>query len=146
MKILAPALVALALASAPLFAQEPKPVPKDSVRLSIPGCAHGYVFTTGPRTADRPGTADLPDGMHLRMNGPKKLMTAIRLHQASMIEITGIIKKSDLRPGGVGIGGVLIMPGRDEPGGSLSNTMVGGGRTSIDVEGWRQIVGNCPAR
>ena len=56
--------VAVAMLSGPLVAQEEKRVPKDSVRVSIPGCTRGYIFTAGRRTADQPGSVDLPEGMH----------------------------------------------------------------------------------
>lgn len=141
MKTLAILTLAGVLA-APLGTQEKKPVPKDSVRVSIPGCTKGYVFTVGRRTADQPGTADLPEGTHLRMNGQKKLITEIRAHQGSMIEITGIMKKGDY-PEGVSLGGgVRIAPG---PGlGSSLTTSPLGSQIPIDVESWRQIVGDCP--
>jgi hypothetical protein len=67
-----------------LAAQEKKPVPKDSVRVSIPGCTKGYIFTAGRRTADEPGTVSVPEGMHFRMNAPKKLIAEIKA-QGSMI-------------------------------------------------------------
>ena len=76
------ALLAVAIVCArPLAAQENKPVPKDSVRVSIAGCAKGYVFTTGPRTVDQVGSLDIPEGLHLRMNGPKKVMSEIRARE-----------------------------------------------------------------
>src|SRR4051812_43995575 len=84
-------LVALGglLVVAPLAAQERKPVPKDSVRVSIAGCAKGYAFTTSHRTDESSDGAGFPEGMHLRMNGPKKTMGDIKAHRGSMIEITG---------------------------------------------------------
>src|SRR2546426_12816187 len=94
---------AVALLSGPLGAQEEKPVPKDSVRVSIPGCTKGYVFTAGRRTPDQPGSVDIPEGMHLRMNGPKKMMAEIKAHEGSMIEITGLMKKGQYNPDGIGI-------------------------------------------
>ena len=42
--------VAVAVLSGPLVAQENKPVPKDSVRVFIPGCIKGFIFTAGRRT------------------------------------------------------------------------------------------------
>jgi hypothetical protein len=137
--------VAVALLSAPLVAQEKKPVPKDSVRVFIPGCTKGYVFTAGPRTADEPGSIDIPDGTHLRMNGPKKIMAGIKAHEGSMIEITGVMKKGQYAPAGIGIGGgVRIAPGPPPASGSLPPTS--SGQIFIDVEGWRQVPGNCPSR
>lgn len=145
MRITSVAAFAITVSFGSLLAQEPKPVPKDSVRLSLPGCTKGYVFTAGPRTPDQPGSAYIPEGTHLRMNGPKKLVSQIKEREGSMIEITGIMKKTDLTPDGVGIGGVRIRPGRGPGGGSLSGTPIGG-QISIDVESFRPAVGACRAR
>jgi hypothetical protein len=135
--------VAIAALGGAAFAQEPKPVPKDSARVSVPGCSKGYIFTVGSRSANEAGSnADIPEGMHLRMNGPKKMIAEIKAHEGSMIQLTGIMKKEQLRTDGVGIGGgVRVGPG--PTGGSFSP---GGGQNFIDVEGWRQIPGNCPSR
>ncbi len=59
----------------------------------------------------KPGVS-VPDGTHFRMNGPKKLIAEIKAHEGSMIQITGVTKKSQYRPAGVSIGGVRIGPGR----------------------------------
>jgi hypothetical protein len=135
--------VAVALLSGPLMAQEIKPVPKDSVRVFIPGCGKGFIFTAGRRTEDQPGSAEIPEGMHLRMNGPKKLMAEIKAHEGSMIEITGLMKKGQYAQGGVGIGGgVRVGPGPSSSG-SLGPDP-GGSQNMIDVEGWRHIPGDCP--
>jgi len=143
MKSIVVITVAVAALSGPLAAQEKKPVPKDSVRVAVPGCTKGYVFTAARRTEDQPGSADIPEGMHLRMNGPKKLMQEIKAHEGSMIEITGLMKKGQYAPGiGIG-GGVRVSPG--PTGGSLSNTP-NASQSFIDVEGWRQAVGSCPSK
>ena len=146
MKNAAVLTVAVAVLSGPLIAQEEKPVPKDSVRVSIPGCSKGYVFTAGRRTPDQPGSVDIREGMHLRMNGPKKLIAAIRAHEGSMVEITGLVKRGQHDPGGVGIGGgVRITPGPAPTGGRLSAAPIAS-QILIDVEGWRTAVGDCPSR
>src|SRR5512146_1680378 len=103
-KTVATLALAVAAFGGVLVAQEKKPLPKDSVRVSIPGCTKGYVFTVGRRTGDQPGTIDFPEGTHLRMNGPKKLINEIKERQGSMIEITGVMKKGDY-PQGVNLGG-----------------------------------------
>jgi hypothetical protein len=127
-------------------AQEKKPVPKDSVRVSIPGCTKGMIFTAAPRTQDEPGSVDIPPGMHLRMNGPKQLMTEIKGHEGEVIEIIGLMKKGQSKPDGVGIGGgVRVGPGSAPGAGSLS-VGTGVSQVMIDVEGWRPIVGSCPSR
>jgi hypothetical protein len=135
--------VAVTLLGGTLVAQETKPVPKDSMRVLVPGCTRGYVFTAARRTQDQPGSADIPEGMHLRMNGPRKIMAEIKAHEGSMIEITGLMKKGQYKPDGVAIGGgVRVGPGPAS--GSLGDP--GGGQIQIDVEGWRPAVGSCPSR
>jgi hypothetical protein len=131
--------VAIAALTVPLVAQERKPVPKDSVRVAIPGCTKGYVFTAGRRTLDEPGSVNIPDGMHLRMNGSKNLMAEIKAHEGSMIEITGLMKKGQYRPGGVGLGGGVRVEAPN--GGGLSSPTAG--QMMIDIEGWRPVVGDC---
>ena len=116
-----------------LGAQERKAPPKGTVRVSIPGCSHNYLFITGPKTADEAGSSDVPDGMRLRMNGPKALMKEIKAHEGSMIVITGTMKQGQFKPGGVDLGGGVRVGG----GNPLYDQIM------IDVEGWRQIAGNC---
>ncbi|MEO7191808.1 MAG: hypothetical protein ABI051_12205 [Vicinamibacterales bacterium] len=126
-------------------AQEAKPVPRDSVRLFVPGCAKGYMFTVAPRTVDQPGSSSVPEGTHLRMNGPKKMMAEIKTHESSMIEVTGLVKKDQIGQGGVKVGPVRITPGLSSPG-SGSIPSPGSGQVSMDVEGWRSVAGTCPSR
>jgi hypothetical protein len=129
-----------------LGAQERKPVPKDSARVSIPGCTKGYIFTAGRRTQDEPGSVSVPEGMHFRMNGPKKMIAEIKTQEGSMIEITGITKRGQFKPDGVGVGGgVRIGPGPGMTPGSMAGSPVAN-QLSIDVEGWRPVAGSCPSR
>ena len=137
--------VVAAMLSGPSGAQEAKPVPKDSVRVFIPGCAKGRVFTAGPRTEDQTGGAPIPEGMHLRMSGPKAMMAEIKGHEGSRIEITGLMRKGQATPNGVGIGGgVRIGPG--SPSGGGLRPAPGASPIMIDVEGWRRVAGDCPSR
>jgi len=137
--------IAIGLLSAPLAAQETKPVPKDSARVSIIGCTKGYIFTAGPRSVEHPGSVDVPEGMHIRMNGPKAMMADIKAHEGSPIEITGIMKKGQYGPDGVAIGGgVRVGPGPAPNGGlGVSATTR---QSFVDVEGWRSVAGECRAR
>jgi hypothetical protein len=136
-------VVAIAVLRAPLAAQEQKPVPKDSIRVLVSGCTKGYMFTAGPRDSHEPGSFDIPEGMHLRMSGPKKMMAEIKAHEGSMIEITGLMKKGQFKEG-VRIGGVRITPGSAPAGGMQPSPMAS--PTQIDVEGWRSVAGTCPSR
>ncbi len=123
-------------------AQEQKLLSKGTVRVSIPGCSRNYLFVTGPRSADEAGSANVPDGLRLRMNGSKKLMEEIKAHQGSMIVITGTMKEGQFKPGGVDLGGGVHVaaPAGGPFGSPVANQIM------IDVEGWRPSVGNCPAR
>jgi hypothetical protein len=134
--------VVAALSGLPLGAQEKKPVPKDSVRVFVPGCSKGMVFTAGQRTEDT-GGAPVPEGTHLRMSGPKKLIAEIKGQEGSKIEITGLMKKG--QEPGISLGrGVRITGGSPTSGSGVPSP--GGGQIMIDVEGWRRIPGDCPAR
>jgi hypothetical protein len=134
---------AIAMAGAALLAQETKPVPKGSVRVSIPGCTHNYIFTAVRRTQDEPGSVDVPEGMHIRMNGSKDLIKEIRAHEGSRIVITGLMKKGQFGPDGIGLGGgVRVGPG---PTNGMGGAPVGN-QAMIDVEGWRPANGDCPTK
>jgi hypothetical protein len=137
-------VVATTLAlSAPLSAQEKK-VPKDSFRVTVPGCTKGMVFTAGPRTEDQPGRLDVPEGIHLRMNGPKKLIAEIRAHEGQMIQVTGLMKKGQYNQQGIPVGGgVRVIPGT---GGPVGNRPTVGTEAVnyIDVESWQPAPGSCP--
>lgn len=137
--------IASALAAAIGRAQEPKPVPKDSARVSVPGCSKGYVFTVASRSVNEAGTnADIPEGTHLRMNGPKKLINEIKAHEGQMIQLTGLMKVDQLPTGGVNLGGGVRV-GAGAPVGGMPTP--GGGQNFIDVEGYRPVPDrNCPSR
>ena len=145
-------LIAAFAALIPLAAaqQEPKPVPKDSVRVTVAGCVKGYIFTavSSPNAKEQPTGRTIPDGMHLRMNGPKKVIKAIDEHNASMVEITGLMRKDQFDPEGVRLGGgVRVSPGQSPTagGGGLGVSM-GSTMPQIDVEGWNPSIGDCPPK
>jgi hypothetical protein len=140
--------VAVAITSiAVLAAQETRPVPKDSVRVYLTGCTKGRVFTAGPRMEDPPSNAEVREGTHFRMNGPKKVMEEIKAHEGSMmVGITGLMKKGQYGPGGVSIGGVRIAPAPSPSGPSASIGGAGIDQTSIDVENVRPVAGRCPSK
>ena len=129
-----------------LSAQDTKPVPKDSVRVAVPGCSKDYIFTAGRASEDQPGGTTIPKGMHLRMNAPKKTMTEIKGQEGSRIEITGLIKKGQVGRDGVAIGsGVRIQPGNSGPAAGSGGVTTSPAVTQlmIDVEGWRHLPGDC---
>jgi hypothetical protein len=136
---------AAAILSASITAQETKPVPNDSVRVFVPGCSKGRMFTAGPRTEDHAGSP-IPEGMHLRMSGPKAIMTEIKEHEGFMIEITGLMKKGQVGPGGISVGRGVRVTGGSAPTAGSGIPSPGAGQSMIDVEGWRRIPGQCQLR
>lgn len=145
MRLLAALIIAISTASLAL-AQEPKPVPDDSIRVAIPGCSKNQVFRAGTAAVDRPAGSLVPEGTRLRMNGPKKLMAEIKAQEGSKIEITGLVKRGQIAQDGIGIGigGGVRVGGGYPVSGSGGMPSPGGGQLMIDVEGWRAIEGNCP--
>ena len=147
MRIAFAVLAAVSLAVVFPAAQETKPVPKDSARVSLPGCTKGYIFTAGPKTVDEPGSFEIPEGMHLRMNGPKTLIKEIKAHEGSLIEITGLVKKGQYKEGVPIGGGVRISPGPAPGGGGIGMSVnTTPSQIQIDVEGWRPLAGACRTR
>ena len=143
MRSLAALVIATTTATLSLAAQEPKPVPKDSVRVAIPGCSKNQVFTAGTAAVDRPAGTLVPEGTRLRMNGPKKMMAEIKAQEGTQIEITGLVKRGQIAQDGVGIGGGVRVGGGYPVAGSGGMSSPGSGQLMVDVEGWRVIQGSC---
>ena len=146
MRITTAVIVALVVSGSVLSAQEPKPVPKDSMRVTVPGCTKGSVFTAAAKTEDQLGRADIPEGARLRMNGPKKLMADIKAHEGQMIQITGLMKKGQYNETGIPVGGgVRITPGTGGVSVGRPSPTVGS-VNYIDIESWQTAAGDCPSR
>jgi hypothetical protein len=145
------ALLATALictAAAVLGAQE-RPVPRDSSRISIPGCARDRRFIVAERPGHEPVRSDIRAGRRFRLNGPKALLAEIKKQDGTMIEVTGLVKQSDLTERGVRAGGVRIGGGapRAPMGGTADvGRDPGYNEVIIDVESWRPLPDACPSR
>jgi hypothetical protein len=130
-----------------LAAQEERPVPKDSVRVSIPGCSKGSAFVVTESPEGERTSVEIKTGRRFRLTGKKDLMNEIKAREGYMIEVTGIIRKNDLQgPGGITLGGGRLRIGGGAP---VSN---GGSPTQappsanaiLDVEGFRPLGEPCP--
>jgi len=145
-------LVALALVTLtiPLSAQEKK-VPKDSVRLSVPGCVDGRTFIVMRRERAEPVQSEVEPGRRFHLNGDKGMLKEMQTQKATMVEITGLVRKSQVKETGIGVAG-----GRIRIGGGQPQAPVGGGAgvgrspyyddAILDVESWRSLPDACPAR
>jgi hypothetical protein len=141
---------ALAVSGTLLAAQEgQKPVPKDSARVTLTGCATGRTFIVGPRTEHGATNVDIAPGRRFRLNGKKEVLERIKSNEDRMVEVTGLIRRDDLKPRGVSLAG-----GRVKIGGADPRAPVGGGsvvnspnydQVTMDVESSRSLVEKCPA-
>jgi hypothetical protein len=145
MKPIVLTLALFAALSSLLSAQE-RPVPKDSTRLSISGCARGRVFTVG-RDPEHEGRGfELAEGMKLRLEGNKKVLGDIKAREQSMVEITGLMKQSDVVQPGIGLAGgrVRITPVMPSSRGPARDP--GPPTPVFDVESYRLLNTSCPSR
>jgi hypothetical protein len=142
-----PIPVLVIIFSVALAAQERK-VPKDSTRVSIPGCSKGsaFVVTASPE-AERSST-EIVSGRRFRLSGPKDVLNEIKKREGTIIEVTGIVKKSDITESGWRVGGGRVRVG----GGSPQDPISSGpghapmaGVAILDVEGWRPLGESCPS-
>ncbi len=142
-KIVVTVLFAAVAASSSL-AQERK-VPSDSARITIPGCAQDRRFIVGRTPAHETARSVVEPGRRFRLNGKKPLLEEIKKQQASMIEVTGLVRQADLSgPGGVSVGGVRIGGGPPQAGVADPRRNMGSMDPVIDVESWRPLAEPCP--
>jgi hypothetical protein len=77
-------------------AQEEKPVPKDSVRVSIPGCSKGSAFVVTESPEGERTSIEIKTGRRFRLTGKKELLNEIKAREGYMIAVTGIVRRNDL--------------------------------------------------
>jgi hypothetical protein len=137
---------AVIAAATGVLAQE-KPVPKDSARVQIAGCAKKSTFTVRRPPEGEPTQTDIAPGRHFTLHAKKDLLADIHAHERSMIEVTGLVRRSDLGPQpGVSLGGgrIRITPGEPEaPLGGNPASSPQYTRPVIDVEAWRILPADC---
>ena len=145
------AAVLLAVASSSLLADaQERDVPKDSERLALRGCARGRTFIVAPRSEHEPIRSDVEPGRRFRLSGPKKILDDIKAREVSMLEVTGLVRKSQVG----GPGGVAIAGGRIRIGGGMPRDPIYSdprrdpmyNEVVMDVESFRTLAEECPAR
>jgi hypothetical protein len=143
-------LAAVVIASGSLvLAQEEKKVPKDSARVTLQGCAKGRTFTVGPRSEHESANIDIAPGRRFQLNGPKKVLAAIKEGEAHTVEITGLIRKADIQPeGGLTVAGGRVRIGGADPREPVGATAGSSGynQAIMDVESSRPLGGTCPQK
>jgi hypothetical protein len=143
------AAILAAVSGSPASAQE-REVPKDSERLSLRGCARGRTFVVSPRSEHEPIRSDVEPGRRFRLSGPKKILDDIKAREVSMIEVTGLVRKSQV----AGPGGVAVAGGRIRIGGGMPRDPIYSeprrdpmyNEVVMDVESFRTLPDECPVR
>ena len=142
------ALLFIVLIGIMTSAQEEKPVPKDSVRVSIPGCSKGSAFVVTESPERERTSIEVKAGRRFRLTGKKDVLNEIKAREGYIIEVTGIIRRNDLQgPGGIALGGNRVRIGGGPPvagAGQDANRAPQSANAIIDVEGFRPLGETCP--
>jgi hypothetical protein len=141
-------LLTILVLAAPAFAgaQEREP-PKDSERLTITGCVNNRTLIAASTAEHETIKSGVSEGRRFRLAGPGKMLDEIKARKGRMVEITGLVKKSDV----AGPGGIKIAGGRIRSGGQRPQTSIASDPTRdpaynqvvLDVEGWRALAESC---
>lgn len=137
--------VMLLLAVADLAAAQERPIPSDSTRISIPGCARDRAFIVDEPEGHEITVTGIQPGRRFRLSGPRHLLDDIKKREGTMVEITGLVRKSDM----AGPGGVRMLGGRVRIGGATPRDPVRDpmyNQVVIDVESFRLLPDRCPTR
>lgn len=139
-------IAALVGVSSGVRAQE-KPLPKNEVRVQIPGCAYNRTFISGEAPAGEP-VGGIKEGRRFKMAGSKEVLASIKNQGLSMVEITGRIRRADLEDlRGVPLGGGVRIGGGapQAPTGAVGQSPGPGYyQVTIDVESFRLLPASCP--
>ena len=130
-------------------AQEQAKVPKDSARIAIPGCARDRVFIVADAPNHEPVGTRLEPGRRFRLSGKREILDAIKVREGTMVEVTGLVRKSDLEgSGGVRLFGGRVRIGGAQPQAPLSDVQRNSSYAEVvlDVESYRMLTDSCPSR
>jgi len=140
--------VGAAIASGTVAAQERKP-PADSEELSLPGCAKGRTFIVSEGPEHEPRQVVVAPGRRFRLEGPKDVLDDIKRREGQLIEVTGLVRKSQV----AGPGGIPIAGGRVRIGGPMPRSPMADpardpayNQAIMDVSSWRLLNGSCTRR
>ena len=117
------------------------------MRLSISGCARGRVFTVDRNPEHEiGGLPTIEYGSKIRLQGEKKLLDEIKANEKSMVEITGLMKQSEVKQPGVGLAGGRVRIAPTMPMGRGPAYDPGPQPPILDIESWRLLNASCPSR
>ena len=103
------------------------------------------MFTVG-RDPEHESTFKLELGMKLRLEGEKKVLGEIKAREGSMVEITGLMKQSEMVQPGVGLAGGRVRITPVMPNSRSAPRDPGPSPPVFDVESYRLLNASCPTR
>jgi hypothetical protein len=141
-------LVGVLAAVGSVLAAQEREIPKDSELVTVRGCASGRNFIVAPRSEDQPGTLEIEPGRRLRLNGPGKLLDEIKKRERMMVEVTGLMKKSQVKESGIAIAGGRIRIGGGVPQSPITDPRrdPAYNQTILDVTSYRPLPEPCTDR
>jgi hypothetical protein len=129
----------------PALAAQERPIPSDSSRITIAGCARGRAFLVGTPEGREIAPTGIQAGRRFRLSAPRQVLDDIGRRERSMIEITGLVRKADMAgPGGVTILGGRVRIGGAPPRDPIRDPMYN--QVVIDIEGYQLLPDRCPSR
>lgn len=128
-------------------AQEAPKGDANSLQVVVRGCPKGRAIVA----LAMEGEATTPEtllGRPIRMNGKKDLMKQVEAEKGHLIEVTGLIRISDLRPTGptARIGGMRVTAGAASPMGTDPTRQAAFDVIMMDVTSFRPLSDACPTR
>jgi len=114
--------------------------------LSISGCARGRVFTVGRDPTHESSGIELAEGMKIRLEGQKSVLADIKKHEGSMVELTGLMKQSEMTQPGIGLAGGRVRITPVMPNNRSVGRDPGPPPPVIDVESYRLLNLSCRQR
>lgn len=140
--------VLTALACLPLaaIAQEVPKADPNSMQVVVRGCAKGRALVPLAVEGEAATPATLI-GRPMRLNGKGDLMKRIGAEKGHLIEVTGLVRMSDLRASGPStrIGGMRVTAGAASPMSSDPTKQAAFDIIVIDVLSFRPLSNECPA-
>ena len=127
-------------------AQE-KPVPSDSLRVTLTGCARKSLFVVRWRQDHEPTAVEIAEGRQFRLTGRKDVLNEVKAREGSMVELTGLIRKNAVsQPQGISVGGVRVGIGPPQQGISDPARTPQSYQPILDVESYQLLPEPCSTR
>ena len=141
-------LVPFAAAAQDQRPPETKPVPSDSVEIATTGCLKGRVFTATEPPEENMRKGPNVTGRHFRLNGSKELMNLVKQHDGDLVQVVGLVRKSDAgaAPPSARIGNTQVSIGAPRSGDPMQSarTPISDGIAVMDASSVRFLSDTCP--